>query len=238
MPDIKLNLPDSNNWESIYTGSQVATHNPNIPNHIHTPIPELSIPILVDKFVLAILCTSNTAQPRWRFAGFLSQRINTGLTVGGNYDTDATVARKIYLDRIQLIVFPEVASNYALAFKCPFLDRRFYTEHLEVYRGHKINIGTKNRYLAVEVKLRYLYAVYTAKEVGYLIDLTFKHLSEIVLLLMNAWQMSKLISMDSKREKARNQLAKKIQENREAIKGYNEIYSSPDDLPPSMRIDP
>ncbi len=86
------------------------------------------------------------------------------------------------------------------------------------------------------------FALYTAKELGYLIDLFFRHLSELLLLLMNGWQMVKLNSMDYKRTKARGELTYLIQENKKAIErtgnSSSRVGSDPDDLPPSMRIDP
>ncbi len=62
-----------------------------------------------------------------------------------------------------------------------------------------------------------LLVFYTAQEVGYLLDVLFKHVSEILLVVLNAWQLNKLYTMDAKRAKARNELGFLVEKNRKAI---------------------
>lgn len=87
--------------------------------------------------------------------------------------------------------------------------------------------------------MSYLVAIYTAQETERLIDLFLKHLTNILLLFMNGWQMTKLNSMDDKRTKARGELTYLIEENKKAIERVHyPPHPDGDDLPPSMRIDP
>ncbi|MBH8578349.1 hypothetical protein I8752_36510 [Nostocaceae cyanobacterium CENA369] len=112
-----LQLENSQNWESVYTTTVEAVVSAN--GESYTPIPTITIPVLLDKHIIAVSVTCSTAKPTWYFGGFLNQRINLGLLVGGLPDSDAVQKRKIWLNRITLIIFPELTSTYSLSLDVP-----------------------------------------------------------------------------------------------------------------------
>ena len=112
-----LQLSNSNNWESVWQGTFSAQRSPG--NTTMLPIPEIVVPILLDKHILAVSITSNTAKPTWYFGGFLNQRISLGLVVGGLPDSDAIEKRRIWLNRLTLIILPQLSSHYSLSFNVP-----------------------------------------------------------------------------------------------------------------------
>lgn len=111
-----LQLGNANNWESHYSGSFEAARITVNSRDIYLPILEVEVPITFDKNVLAVYAASATAKPNWSFAGYASQRIRTGLIVGGSHDSVA--ARKsIWLNEINLLFFDQLASSYSLSIK-------------------------------------------------------------------------------------------------------------------------
>lgn len=113
-----LQLTNPNNWEQIYSQNHLAQVLGSNPLK-YKPIPEIVFPFLLDRHILVISAESNVAPPSWRFAGFVDQRIRTGLTAGGAYDGYASQA-KIYLTRNTLIQFPALTDDYALSVKIPY----------------------------------------------------------------------------------------------------------------------
>ena len=110
-----------NNWNQLYSTTLVADPVPSrVENYF--PIPEFSIPIILDNRILAILAESDTAQQNWKYAGQAKQVIQTGLTVGGVADTVNSV-KKFYLRQISLLQFPDTAPSYTLKIKIPFWIR-------------------------------------------------------------------------------------------------------------------
>jgi hypothetical protein len=112
-----LDLSNSANWESIYShtvNAQVLTERD------HIPIPEITIPVLLDQHILAVYTNSNTAKNTWNTAGYLKQKINLGLVVGGLPDAENVRQQRVLLRKINLIMFPRLTSEYALSFAVPF----------------------------------------------------------------------------------------------------------------------
>ena len=112
-----LKLSNSSNWESVWQGTFSAQRSSG--NTIINPIPEIVVPILLDKHILAVSITSSTAKPTWYFGGFLNQRISLGIVVGGLPDSDAIEKRRIWLNRLTLITLTQLTSHYAVSFNVP-----------------------------------------------------------------------------------------------------------------------
>jgi hypothetical protein len=113
-----LYLNNSSNWESHYSGSFTAGAVIVNQKTIYAPILETTLPISFDKHLVAISVTSSTAKATWNFAGYASQKIQTGLLVGGQ--PESLVSRQsLWLNQITLIFFPKVANTYALSISPP-----------------------------------------------------------------------------------------------------------------------
>jgi hypothetical protein len=122
-----LQLSNAANWQDVYNQSFTAQRiNPTV----FAPLPEIIVPVLFDRHIIAVYATSSSAKPNWYFAGFLNQKIRLGLIPGGSPDADAVQRRKIWLNRITLLFFPKITSTYAVSFNVP---KWFDTVNLNIF---------------------------------------------------------------------------------------------------------
>ena len=126
-----LQLSNAANWEDIYNESTNAFQ---ISSSKFAPIGEITVPYLFERHIIAIYATSNKAKSTWHFAGFLNQKLNLGLVLGGASNAYALQRRKIWLNQITLLFFPKYTSSYAISFNVPE-----WFEHINLnvfeYRG-------------------------------------------------------------------------------------------------------
>ncbi|MGI8502043.1 MAG: hypothetical protein ACR2LR_13030 [Hassallia sp.] len=134
-----LDLNNSALWNLVWSANVQAELVPDKPRYL--PIPPVEIPFLLDSHIIAVLLSSSTAPPSWKFGAFLNQKIATGIIVGGLTETD-THQEKIWLNRISLVILPRLSSTYSLNFNIPHW---FYDMSLKlwVYSGEE-NISTLN----------------------------------------------------------------------------------------------
>jgi len=116
-----IELSNSANWESIYSTNVSAVQVPmQNGKYLINPIPEIVAPFVLDKFILAVSVDTDVPQESiWRFAGYINQRINTGLVVGGNQDATTVRGQPLFLDQINLIFFNKISTTYAVSIKVP-----------------------------------------------------------------------------------------------------------------------
>lgn len=112
-----LQLGNSANWDLFYSTTVVAVTSSN--GESYTPIPTITIPTLLESHIIATSVSCSNSKPTWFFGGFLNQRINLGLTVGGLPDSDAVQKRRLYLNRLTLIIFPKLVATYAVSLDVP-----------------------------------------------------------------------------------------------------------------------
>ncbi|MBG1240725.1 hypothetical protein [Nostoc sp. NZL] len=88
--------------------------------YLINPIPEIAIPFLLDKFILAVSVETDVpADSIWRFAGYINQKISTGLVVGGSQDATTVKGQPLFLSQINLILFEKISTSYAVGIKVP-----------------------------------------------------------------------------------------------------------------------
>lgn len=106
---------DTSLWQVHFQGNFEARRN----NNRYTPIPPVDIPVEFDKPLIAISTSSLNALPRWVTAGWISQKIYTGLTVTGI--SDATLANKrVFLNRLNVFqMSTDLATSYLLTYHFP-----------------------------------------------------------------------------------------------------------------------
>ncbi|MEC4806522.1 MAG: hypothetical protein SAJ12_07280 [Jaaginema sp. PMC 1079.18] len=86
----------------------------------YEPISPITVPVVPDSHILAAYISSSTAKSYWRFAGFCTQKLQTGITVGGSINTDASPERrKVWLNRWTLLDFPKYTQAYSMVFEPP-----------------------------------------------------------------------------------------------------------------------
>ncbi|MCC5617562.1 hypothetical protein LC605_21225 [Nostoc sp. CHAB 5836] len=110
----ELQLGNSSNWETIHNSSIDAVQIAKVGGgYKSVPIPEISIALLLDVFVLAILVSTNVPEGRnWKFAGNVRQKVSTGIVFGGSQDASFNRRYALFLDKINLVVFPPISTNY------------------------------------------------------------------------------------------------------------------------------
>ena len=114
-----LQLGNSSNWMQAYAAEASATWI-NEEKGSHYPIPPMAIPFLFERHIIAVFPESNAAKPWWFSAGWLEQKVQTGITVGGNPDVRAQDSQRILLNRINLSIFPKLSSTYQLNIDIPY----------------------------------------------------------------------------------------------------------------------
>ncbi|MBD2167125.1 hypothetical protein H6G04_22300 [Calothrix membranacea FACHB-236] len=112
-----LQLGNSANWQQLYSTSVNAVQLGG--GLAFAPILPITVPVLVESHIIALYVQSANSRETWAFGGFLTQKINLGLTVGGLPETDGVQKYKLYLDRITLLIFPKLTSTYSVEIEVP-----------------------------------------------------------------------------------------------------------------------
>ncbi len=122
----QLQLGNSSNWETIHNSSVDAVQIAKVGGgYKNVPIPEIPISFLLDVFVIAVAIHTNVPESStWRFAGNVRQKVSTGIVFGGNQDASFNRRYALFLDKINLVVFPPISTNYSISVQVPdwFLD--------------------------------------------------------------------------------------------------------------------
>jgi len=120
-PLYQLGNPDY--WQSVYNTTVVAE--PGADSFHHIPIKEISIPVVFDRHIIAVVATSDSALESWYTAGLLKQYVRSGLVVGGLHDS-VNDTQRIFLKQIQIVYFRKILSadthneiSYSLGFVVP-----------------------------------------------------------------------------------------------------------------------
>jgi hypothetical protein len=113
----RLDFNVENGWELVWSRSLVGERTPT---RRLIGIQETIVPLLFDKFVVAVYCYSPYAISKgksWRWAGYAVRRIRTGLTIGNAFDSEAGTKRPYWLNRVTLLLYDPIVPNYGLSFE-------------------------------------------------------------------------------------------------------------------------
>ncbi|BAY21687.1 hypothetical protein NIES2100_14440 [Calothrix sp. NIES-2100] len=116
-----VELNNKDNWEDLYYTDIAAIQVPlQNGRYLLNPISEIVIPFSLDKFILAVNIETDIPEGSiWNFAGYINQKISTGLVVGGSQDATLVKGKVLFLDRINLILFDKISTLYATSIKVP-----------------------------------------------------------------------------------------------------------------------
>ncbi|MEB3338973.1 MAG: hypothetical protein VKJ46_15995 [Leptolyngbyaceae bacterium] len=114
-----LDLGNTNNWELVWPQFEFAAVQTGPSSYIR--IPEFFCPVQLTKPILAI--SLSTSQGGVKLAGFVNQKIQTGLTVGGQPDAYALYRRKVYFEDNQIIFIPDIVDSYSVSISVPYWIR-------------------------------------------------------------------------------------------------------------------
>ena len=144
-----LQLNNTDNWEQIYNTSVVAV---TVTPKFSVPIPEITVPLLLESHILAVYITTEVPEGgNWHFAGFLNQKFQLGLTVGGTPEADELSRRKLWLNRIKLIVFPKLTPTYAISIDVP---KWFKNVNLTIWKYTGVDYDSVEQLLTQDIQPR------------------------------------------------------------------------------------
>jgi len=112
-----LQVGNSSNWDLAWSNTFTAAR---ISGKSYYPIPDVNVPILFEHNVIAVLATSNSAKANWRFAGFLNQKVTTGIIVGGQPDAELVQSRRLFVNRISLLILPKLSNTFSVVLHVPY----------------------------------------------------------------------------------------------------------------------
>lgn len=116
MSQLLLEIGDPNSWNPLWNTTVNSVSAPG--GKYYYPIPDIEVPLLLTRRVLAVYADSETARPTWRSAGFLNQKVRTGLIVGGQTDAVFNGSQRVWLKNITVLIIPTVKRQpeYSITF--------------------------------------------------------------------------------------------------------------------------
>jgi hypothetical protein len=110
-----LEFANPNRWQLLKSGLIKAEPHPSYPWKMLSIESVAVVPFLIESPAVAILVTTSKQKPTWKRAGYLQQRVATGIMVGGGQDADFGDNFRVLLDRLTVVEFP-VVSSYEVRF--------------------------------------------------------------------------------------------------------------------------
>jgi hypothetical protein len=111
-----LQLSNGANWEEIHTEYyQANVESPS--SRFMYVIGEVTIPVLLENSILIAYVTSPKAKQHWKTAGYINQKVQSGILFGGNFDTEIGESKRLLLNRKTLFIFNEIVSGYSISVK-------------------------------------------------------------------------------------------------------------------------
>lgn len=110
-----LELDKSENWNAIFNKTVNAI---KATNTRHAPIPSIKAEVDIDRRILAVQVISSNAKKTWNWAGYLNQ-MNTSISNALGANSQTIVKRKLWLNQINLLIFPEHTLNYRISIEVP-----------------------------------------------------------------------------------------------------------------------
>jgi hypothetical protein len=109
---------NSSYWE--FVGQQTLTASVNSEEGIETfsPIGDTGFPIALESPIIAVSVTAFEEQQSWNYAGKVFQRIFTGISLGGSFDSYVD-SQSVFFKKVNVIRFNQLNSSYALTFRPP-----------------------------------------------------------------------------------------------------------------------
>jgi hypothetical protein len=112
-----LQLGIESNWQLQYSDSfpAVTFLNDAAGNPIYEKIVEIQVPTVFDKPIIAVSITTTVPVGKiWKYAGYLSRSLTTGL--GASFTGNR---ERLFLRKFNLIVFDDLNINYLLSIQVP-----------------------------------------------------------------------------------------------------------------------
>jgi hypothetical protein len=108
----QLDLSNQGNWDLVFS-THLRTKSQTMLRNL--PIGTADLPVVLDTPVIAVHTESEQSPPHWRSAGWLNQRVRTGITVSDVSDAEYSDSHRLLLNRIKVFCLPNLKS-YSLRF--------------------------------------------------------------------------------------------------------------------------
>lgn len=106
---ITYDFANSENWQ--YVGQQT------LPATV-SPIGDTDFPISLESPIIGVVVSAVGEKETWNYAGKVFQKIFTGVTVGGNFDSYVD-SQSLFFKKVNVIRFNRLTTAYALTFRPP-----------------------------------------------------------------------------------------------------------------------
>jgi hypothetical protein len=103
---------NQNSWSQVWTLLDIPPDQ-NRYTRVVCPI------ILSSRAIAVMFSIPGTVFDPWRWAGYISREVQSGLIIGGASDAKIDSSRKIYVNKLQILIFEPVA-DYSLVFDAAF----------------------------------------------------------------------------------------------------------------------
>lgn len=116
MSGIIFDAGDSSKWNPLWNTTVNSVSTPD--NRRYYPIPDIEVPFILNSRIIAIYADSETMRPQWKSAGFVNQKVRTGITVGGQTDAKFNGSQRILLKQINILEIPviSITPEYSITF--------------------------------------------------------------------------------------------------------------------------
>lgn len=105
---MKLLSPKESDWQQVLSSVGVPVDSTSRFTRVS------SLTLLESSVVVVLLSATGIIADNWRFVGYVSSEIRTGLTVGGNPDCRFARPQKLYANQLQLFLLPAISDSYTL----------------------------------------------------------------------------------------------------------------------------
>ena len=112
---MKLELDKPGNWVEVFNKTTAAIQ---VTNTRHAPIPDIKAEVDIDQRILAVQVASSKAKDTWNFGGLLNQQ-NSSISNALSTNSQVIAKRRLWLNQIKLLMFPEHTLNYRISLKVP-----------------------------------------------------------------------------------------------------------------------
>lgn len=107
-----IDFGNSSLWNLVYQ-TQLKTTSTTILRN--TPIGVADLPVILHSPLIAIYTSSDTAKETWRSAGYMNQKVLTGITVSNTNDADYGDSHRLLLRQVKVFLLPWL-NTYSLRF--------------------------------------------------------------------------------------------------------------------------
>lgn len=114
---LNVQLGNVNNWSEADVLNLSAQL---VGSSSYVPIPKTSGVFRYSSCIIGVHVSSASQSSQRPYAGYIAQNYQTGIPGTAIPNAQAYEARKVYLSRLQVLIFPNISTSYSLLFAPPY----------------------------------------------------------------------------------------------------------------------